>query len=343
MQQRSEHELPDIPVVQTGGDFAFETLLAQEGYAHALLDDATRGIPRSLLRSLDRVSRRWLVKSSNAHLTEIDRIAERLARPGAYFLSVNYEWGCTVGVHPSADGQSARLVRVLDWRTPGLGRYIIAAEVAGASGPFTSMTWPGYSGVLQAMAPGRFSAALNQAPMPKSGGGILPIDWMVNKIKVWKTTHETPAHFLRSVFEEADSYGAARRLLIETPIASPAIFSLAGTKPDELCIIERTETEAFVRDGPGSAANAWQAPDWFGRDRGLDNPGRSQQMMRDVVEPCTPLTDDFTWLSPPILNDLTRLAMIADAGQGMISARGLEDLQPATRVFRSDASKRVWA
>lgn len=90
-------------------------------------------------------------------------------------------------MHPSSDGETARLVRVLDWRTNGLGRYIIAAKVEGPAGPFTSMTWPGYSGVLQAMAPGRFSAALNQAPMPKSGGGLYPIDWMANKIKVWKT------------------------------------------------------------------------------------------------------------------------------------------------------------
>ena len=333
MQQRFDQELPDIPVVRTGSDFAYETLIAQEEYAHALLDNATRGVPRQILRSLDRVSRRWLVKSSNAHLGEIDRIAERLARPGAYFLSVNYEWGCTVGVHPSSDGETARLVRVLDWRTNGLGRYIIAAKVEGPAGPFTSMTWPGYSGVLQAMAPGRFSAALNQAPMPKSGGGLYPIDWMANKIKVWKTSNETPAHVLRSVFESAQSFAEARRLLIETPIASPAIYSLAGTKPDELCIIDRTETEAFVRDGPGAAANSWQAEDWFGRDRGNDNPGRSQQMLRDIVEPCAHIDNDFAWLKPPILNERTRLAMIADAALGTILARGFEKREPATKTY----------
>lgn len=333
MQLRPDHQLPDIPVVETGADFAYETLLAQEEYAHALLDGATKGIPSQILRALDKVSRRWLVKSSNAHLSEIDRIAGHLERPGAYFLSVNYEWGCTVGVHPSSDGQSARLVRVLDWRTPGLGRYIIAARVNGASGPFTSLTWPGYSGVLQAMAIGRFSAALNQAPMPKSGGGLYPIDWMANKVKVWKTSHETPAHVLRSVFEEAATFDDARRMLIEIPIASPAIYSLAGTRADELCIIDRTETDAFVKDGPGSAANAWQAPDWFGRDRGLDNQGRSKQMLQEIVEPCALVDEDFEWLKPPILNDRTRLAMIADAGQGNISARGFENQMPATTTY----------
>src|SRR6185503_10125388 len=79
-----------------------------------------------------------------------------IGRPGAYFLSVNYEWGCTCRVAPSPEGKSARLVRVLDWVTEGLGRYVIAARVAGEAGPFVTLTWPGYTGVLQGMAPGRF-------------------------------------------------------------------------------------------------------------------------------------------------------------------------------------------
>lgn len=58
MQQRFDKGLPDIPVVGTGSDFAYETLIAQEEYAQALLDNATRGVPRQILRSLDRVSRR---------------------------------------------------------------------------------------------------------------------------------------------------------------------------------------------------------------------------------------------------------------------------------------------
>ena len=91
MQQRFALAHVDIPVVTTGLDFAYEPLIADEEYAHALLDNATRGVPRQMLRSLDGVSRRWLVKSSNAHLGEIGSIAERLARPGAYFLSVNYK------------------------------------------------------------------------------------------------------------------------------------------------------------------------------------------------------------------------------------------------------------
>jgi hypothetical protein len=109
-----------IPVLDCGPDFPMATLLAYEDRAHHLLDLATHRVPAAALRQLDKVSKAWLEKWQNAHLSEIEAIAERLNRPGATFFSVNYEWGCTCRVAPSPDNQSARLVRVLDWKTPGL-------------------------------------------------------------------------------------------------------------------------------------------------------------------------------------------------------------------------------
>ena len=125
-----EH-LEPIPVIDTGPSFAMDTLLAEERRAHELLELATTPVPSAALRQLDKVSRRWLAKWENEHLAEIDAIAERLERPGAYFLSVNYEWACTCRVAAAPDGRSARLVRVLDWRPAGLGRHLLAARVAG--------------------------------------------------------------------------------------------------------------------------------------------------------------------------------------------------------------------
>ncbi len=172
--------LPRIPVLNTSAAFPWETLLADEPRAHALFDAATRRVPLRALRMLDAISRQWLAKWDNEHLAEIDAIARRLGRPGTYFLSVNYEWACTCIVKPAPDGQSARLVRVLDWRTQGLGRNVMAARVAGDVGPYVTLTWPGYTGVIQAMAPGRFSGALNQAPM-RFTAGLLPIDWVMGR------------------------------------------------------------------------------------------------------------------------------------------------------------------
>ena len=186
--------LPAIAVMETGRDFPLATLRTHAGKANALLDLATRRYPRSALVALDRVSRAWLVRWENAHLAEIDDVARTLGRPGAYFFSVNYEWGCTCRVTAAPDRRSARLIRVLDWLTPGLGANLVAARVTGApAGPFVVLTWPGYTGVLQTMAPERFSAALNQAPMRNVSGSYY-MDWAVNRHRVWTMPHPTPAH-----------------------------------------------------------------------------------------------------------------------------------------------------
>lgn len=324
--------LEPIPVLDTGPDFAIETLAAHESRAHALLDLATGPIPSAALRQLDKVSRRWLAKWENAHLAEIDAIASRLARPGAYFLSVNYEWACTCRVAPGPDRKSARLIRVLDWRTPGLGRHVIAARVRGAHGGFVTLTWPGYTGVLTGMAPGRFSAALNQAPMRKAIGFYV-LDWAVSRRRVWSMPHPTPAHLLRSVFETAVDYGEARERLMTAPISTPAIFSLAGIRPSETVVIERTETEARVNLGANVAANHWEAPGWRGRSRGERSGERAAMMHRIIPE----IVPDFSWLQPPVLNPTTRVVMVSDASLGRLVAQGFEAMKPATPPLELEA------
>ncbi len=323
----------DIPVLDVGPDFPYETLVAEEARAHRLIEGATGRAPKQVLRALDKVSRRWLARWDNAHLAEIDRIAARLGRPGVYFLSVNYEWGCTCRVGASPDGATARLIRVLDWRTPGLGRNILAARVNGAAGSFVTMTWPGYTGVLQGMAPGRFSAALNQAPM-RAPLGVYGIDWAANRVRVWNMTHETPSHVLREVFETATSYEEARKQLTERPLSTPAIFLLAGLRSKETVMIERTETDAHVHEGDQIAANHWQAPGWQGRARGTDSGGRAGQMARVTAN----LDTDFDWLKAPILNPRTRLAMVADAAEGRLVTQGVEETGPVTNVLKLETS-----
>lgn len=322
-------ELDAIPVLDCGPDFALATLAAFEPQAHALLDVATKGIPGIALRQLDAVSRRWLWKWSNRHLDEIDAIAKQLARPGSYFFSVNYEWGCTCRVAPSPDHKTARLVRVLDWRTPGLGKNVVAARVKAKAGRYVTLTWPGYTGVLTAMAPGRFSAALNQAPMRKAIG-FYYLDWAANRRRVWSMPHPTPAHLLRSVMDEAQTYAEAKSRLTREPISTPAIYSLAGLKPNETTVIERTETEARVHDGSNVAANHWQAHGWIGHARGTDSAGRACRMHAVAPE----MDPGFPWLEPPILNTHTRIVMVADAARGELVAQGFEDMAPATAPLR---------
>ncbi|MDX2259192.1 MAG: hypothetical protein NW205_09800 [Hyphomicrobiaceae bacterium] len=314
------------------------TLVHDEARAHRLLDRATAGVPGAVLASLDAVSRRWIAAACPQHLPEIEAIAHRLARPGAYFLSVSYEWGCSCKVAPSADGASARLVRVLDWRVPGLGAGVMAVRVAGPAGPFVTLTWPGYTGVLQAMAPGRFSATFNQAPL-RTGSGLYALDWLAARRRVWHTRATTAGHLLRHVCENAADFAEAARLLTTTPIAAPCIYLLAGLGHEETIIIERTEVEARCHPGPRVAANHWQARGWRGRPRGHDSGGRARSMaaVAPVMDPA------FPWLVAPMLNPLTRLVMVADARRDWLVARGYEARHPATATLELTAPAPVLA
>lgn len=330
--------LLDIPVVDAGPAIGLTTLEQARDRADALMTSATAHVPRSLLHLADRVSRHWLERAGDPYLGEIDAIAQRLQRPGVYFLAVNYEWGCTVRVAPSENGEPrAELVRVLDWRTPGLGRNIIAARVPTPHGAYLALTWPGFTGVLQAVARGRFAASINQAPMHKLGGGLYPLDWAANKARVWRLRHVPAAHLLRRVFETAPTFADARRQLTETPIAAPAIFSLAGLDADQTCIIERTETDAHVHAGACGAANHWQAHGWRGRARGERSEERAAHLLAHALD----YDGSWSWLRPPVLNSHTRLVMLANASTGRVVAQGFEAEKAATRVLEVTAPQHL--
>ena len=78
-------------------------------------------------------------------------------------------------------------------------------------------------------------------------------------------------------------------MLAERPISTPGIFSLAGIKPGETAVIERTETEARVYEGANAAANHWQTPGWSGHARGNDS------CRTGAADPCVSTT---RWTRP---------------------------------------------
>lgn len=317
--------LPEIPVFDVGPDFAVETLrLAGRERGYAMLDAATAGVPTVALRMADAVTRRWLRARRSPYLREIEEIAMLSQRPGAYFLNGHYEWGCTTAAKPAVDGATARLLRVLDWNVSGLGRYVVAARVASRLGPWVSLTWPGFTGVLQAMAPGRFAAAINQ-PSLRKRSGVFALDWVVGKLGVWRSRHLQPIHLLRRVFEEAPDFAAARRMLETTPICTPVIFTLAGLNPSEVCVIERRETSAHTLTVSACAANEWQTTDWHAGHFGAYENAKRLAAMQAI-----PGEFGLRWLQWPILNDETRLVLVADPAQGRLIAQGYEPDGPAT-------------
>ena len=236
----------------------------------------------------------------------------------------------TSGAAPPPSGRrrtigGSRLLRVLDWSLAGLGAQVVAARRTGPAGPWTDLTWPGFSGVIQALAPGRFAAAFNQAPMETRGSGLV-LDWLRNRNELWRRPALPPAHLLRRVFDHAADYATARSWLTETPIALPAIFILCGTGPDEGCVIERLQDSAELIDGPAAAANHWQRVARAGRARGAESARRRDQLAARQ----STAGADLAWLAPPVLNRTTRLAMTAEPASGRLCARGYEADGPAT-------------
>ena len=327
-------QLPEIPLIDVsaeGVDSARALLAAAPARAEALLASAARTYTRPLVRLCDALSRHWLVRHGNPHLAEIDEIAAALGAPGAHFLNVSYEWGCTGGV-TAAPGGGCRLVRVLDWPFDGLGANLVAARQSGPAGAWINLTWPGFIGCIQGLAPGRFAAALNQAPMNRTTP-LMPLDWAIDRGRLWRSGGLPPAHLLRRVFETCPDYRAARKALCGTPLALPAIFLLAGPGPGQGCLIERLETRAKVFEQPAVAANHWLTPEWRGRPRGNDSLGRRRTLAARLAG----AGPELDWLAPPVLNPTTRLALVAEPASGRLTARGFESYGSATATLRLGA------
>jgi hypothetical protein len=328
MRDREAGNRSIIPLIDLGASGPLRLLERELPRAHALLALARRRHGRPLLRLGDRVSRAWLRRADNPYHHEILAVAEILGAPGAIMLNMSFEWGCTSGAAPDPTGRGNRLMRVLDWPIEGLGRHVVVARHEAPAGPYFDVTWPGAVGVLNAMAPGRFAAAINQAPMIRHGL-TMPGDWAKNRIAVWRSRALPPAHLLRHVFSTAADFAAAKEMLIHTPIALPALFILSGTKTEEGCVIERLENRAFVHDGAVACANEWLSPGLHGRSRGRDNRRRRDMLTR--IQPAA--AEHFAWLAPPILNHRTRLALKANAARGQLTLLGVERGQAATREF----------
>jgi hypothetical protein len=322
---------PTIPLADALGAGSLAIVEAEPGRARDIMEAGRRHYGVLALRLGDRVSRRWLEKTANPYRQEIEALAAHMGEPGCVLLNLSYEWTCTSGVGPAPGNGGtggSRLLRTLDWPLDGLGRNLVVAKRAGDAGAYFDVTWPGFVGVATAMAPGRFSAAINQPPMrrltPSCG-----LDWVLNRWRAWRARALPPSHLLRRVFDECRTYAEAKAMLSAAPICIPAFFTLSGMAPGEGCVVERQEDGAAVHEAPVSMANHWLSFDDKGWARGLDSASRLQAMdgLRERVG------DDFSWVVPPILNETTRVAVVANAAAGRLLVQGWEADGPATQVF----------
>jgi len=327
---------------------------AVEGSARAqsLRDTCVSWFPAGsglLVPVLDALSRRWLKRSRSPYVAEVKIIADRLGFAGVWVLNGSYEWGCTA--HAREEAGAPWLARTLDWPFPGLGRHVEVARQSGPAGEFLNVTWPGYVGALTALAPGRFAAAINQAPMwrrtqhPK----LRVLDIAANATAtLWGVRYIPPDQLLRDVFETCRTFEDARRRLETVPVARPVIFTLVGCRSGERCVIERTEEGAATRLSDTFAANDWliNRAHWEARVGGNQTfTCSSADAAENSRARCAAVSgwsgtfarDSFAWIKPPVLNPFTRVAVEMCPAEGRLRVCGFEKIdaelpQPVTRA-----------
>jgi hypothetical protein len=320
--------LRTIPLFEVGAGGAPALADAAPERLAEILVMARRHYGRWALRAGDIQSRRWLEKAGNPYLPEMAAVADRLRSPGAYVLNLSFEWSCTTGVAADPTGPGNRMRRTLDWMLAGLGRTVVVARQAGPAGHYFNVTWPGFVGVTTAMAPSRFSAALNQPPMRKHSP-LFALDWLINRLDVGRRRTLPPPHLLRRVFDTCLTYAEAREALTRTPLCIPAFFTLSGNGAEEGCVIERTEDACAVRENPACITNHWETLERGGWTRGLDSRGR----MAALTACSAAAGEAFAWVVSPVRNADTRVAVVANAASGTLLVQGHETDGPATGVF----------
>jgi hypothetical protein len=332
-------ELPTIPVVDVreGGTLRHAEIARDR--ARGLRDTCLAWFPaimRPLTPVLDGVARHWLVRSQSPYIDEVRAIAATLGFPGIWFLNGSYQWSCTA-LAREEDG-APWLARTLDWPFPGLGRYVEIARMRGDAGEFYNVTWPGYVGALTAFAPGRFAACINQAPMLRRTKvrALRLYDIAANAVTTMRHSRSIPPdQLLRLTFEAAPDYVQAKRMLEAIPVARPVIFTLAGCRGGERCVIERIEDDFNTRTDNHGAANDWleSMPEWEARIGASKvftcSFEEAAQYSRDRRNGLALWNGSFTrnsfgWVAPPVLNPYTRMAVEMNPARGILRVVGYE-------------------
>jgi hypothetical protein len=315
-----------IPVIEVGERMGVASALAAPDRLDSLVRSAYRRYTLPGVLFGDAVSSRWLSRTTNPYAAELEEIASLAGRRGAHLLNMSYEWACTSGATADPIRGGNTLIRVLDWAFDGLGENLIAAKAASPAGSYVNFTWPGYIGVLTAMAPGRFSASINQPPMLSTGFG-LPGDWLVGRHRILCSKALPPAHLLRRVFDRCETFAEARTMLETHDVCHPVFLTLSGLDDDEECVIERLPTEFRTRSAPATVANHWVGFSFKGKPRGHHSHARLEDMTRILNQsPCW----EMSWLKEPILNADTRVVAMMNAHTGTAVVQGYEGTVAAT-------------
>lgn len=336
-----------VPFVDLRGKTPIDLLRAYPDRALSILRSARNG--HSIWQAAagfasqpfaDRAAHRWLIRNSNPYLYEAETFTDVVRSRGMFALNQRCAWSSSSAVFRMDNGVS--MLRVMDSPVASMGKQLMVVLQQGRAGEYYHVTWPGFSGVFNAMAPGRFVAAVNSAPQRRHGKSQLA-DFLKNRKLAREQISLPPMHLLRQVLEHAPHYEAAKQMLSQVPLAEPAIFTLSGTRPGQGCVIERLEDRAEIIDlGAGqrvcssnhfTSAFAGEGEGW--KPREPDSYGRLKLLMGMYGHELE--NDHFEWLQAPVINPHTRVCMVADAASGRLLVQGYHGMSRATEIFNMPA------
>lgn len=252
--------------------------------------------------------------TSIAHLLDVSE--EAILVVNLYYDLVKFILGCTAFAVDTEQGPLH--ARNLDWWTEMglLSSATLVADFRGAAaGPFQVVAWPGFTGALSGVAPGRFAITLNAVSSNEPPALAAPITYLI-----------------RSTFETARTFAEAIDRLTSTEIASDCLLLVTGTRPGEMAVIERTPTRAALRFP--TSGYLIVTNDYLTLSSNTTSAGREQELQqtscsrfdrtslllahhlpRNIAECFSILTD------PAIRMRITVQQMVMSAAQGLLEVR----------------------
>ena len=161
----------------------------------------------------------------------LDVSEEAILVVNLYYDLIKFIIGCTAFAVDTEQGPLH--ARNLDWWTEMglLSSATLVTDFRGAAvGPFQVVAWPGFTGALSGVAPGRFAITLNAVSSNEPPVFATPITYLI-----------------RTIFETTHTFAEAVYQLTSTEIASDCLLLVTGTQPGEMVVIERTPTRAALR------------------------------------------------------------------------------------------------
>ena len=122
--------------------------------------------------------------------------------------------------------------RNLDWYSNDndLSTHSLVTRFINGNNEYLTVGWPGFTGCLSGMAPGKFSISLNAVMSSEPSELAEPVVYLIRK-----------------VLENASGFEEAVQILSDTNIASDCLLMVCGTKESEMAVIERTPSKSKVR------------------------------------------------------------------------------------------------